>query len=370
LKEPAEIRPIDATIDQRKEEPAPDTRGWDLEYMSPACFGLVMATGIVSLAAHMLALPSVARVLFDLNIVFFLALWVLTLVRIVRYRGRFLSDMADHLRGPGFFTMVAATGILGSQFVVLAGNYRVGWLLWMLAAALWLALNYTIFAALTIRADKPALDRGLSGSWLLAVVGTQSIAVLGGMLAGHGGPMSALALNFFALSMWLWGGMLYIWIMALIFFRYLFLRFVPADLSPSYWINMGAMAISTLAGAQLITNAPNAPFLQSILPFLKGLTLFFWAAGTWWIPLLLVLGFWRHAWMRFPVRYDPLYWGVVFPFGMYAAATCCLSRALNLSFLNRLPPVFLYAAMAAWCVAFAGLSHDLWRRYNGRRRAA
>jgi hypothetical protein len=48
------------------------TKGWELEYMSPACFGLVMATGIVSLAAHMLDLPRIARVLFDLNLVFFL----------------------------------------------------------------------------------------------------------------------------------------------------------------------------------------------------------------------------------------------------------------------------------------------------------
>src|SRR5690606_2696657 len=41
--------------------------------------------------------------------------------------------------------------------------------------------------------------------------------------------------------------MLYIWMMALIFYRYIFFNFSPADLAPPYWINMGAMAISTLA---------------------------------------------------------------------------------------------------------------------------
>lgn len=359
------ISPIDKQM-----KPAPNSKGWDLERMSPACFGLVMATGIVSLAAHMLDLSRIARVLFDLNLVFFLVLWVLTILRIVRYAKRFFSDMGDHVRGPGFFTAVAGASILGSEFVVLDGNYRVGWFLWLWAAVLWMGLTYAIFAALTVRSDKPGLDRGLSGSWLLAVVATQSLAVLGGMLAGHGGPISARALNFLALSMWLWGGMLYILIMALIFFRYLFLRFSPADLSPSYWINMGAMAISTLAGAQLIANAQAAPFLLSILPFLKGLTLFFWAAGTWWIPMLLVLGFWRHAYMRFPIQYDPLYWGVVFPFGMYAASTYSLSHVLELDFLYFLPPVFLYAAMAAWLVAFTGLAHDVWLRYNGSRQPA
>lgn len=341
---------------------------WGLVDMSPAGFGLVMATGIVSVAAHMLAYPRIADILFDLNIGFYLALWALTFARAFRHARPFFNDFADHLRGPGFFTMVAGTSILGSQFVLLQGDYRMGWLLWMLAAALWLVLTYAIFAALTIRLDKPALDRGLSGGWLLAVVSTQSLAVLGGMLAGHGGPLGAEALNFLSLSLWLWGGMLYILIMALIFFRYLFLRFAPADLSPSYWINMGAMAISTLAGTQLISNAPEAAVLSSTLPFLKGLTLFFWAAGSWWIPLLLVLGVWRHLYMRFPIRYDPLYWGVVFPFGMYAAATHRLSGALKLDFLHALPLVFLYAAMAAWLLALAGLVHDVWSRYLNRRR--
>jgi len=79
-----------------------------------------------------------------------------------------------------------------------------------------------------------------------------------------------MELNFFALSIWLWGGMLYIWFISLIFYRYTFLVFSPGDLTPPYWINMGAMAISTLVGAKLVQNTPDAPFLASLLPFLKG----------------------------------------------------------------------------------------------------
>ena len=32
--------------------------------------------------------------------------------------------------------------------------------------------------------------------------------------------------------------------------------------------------------------------------------------------MLLILGIWRHVIRRFPLRYDPLYWGAVFPLGM------------------------------------------------------
>jgi len=148
--------------------------------------------------------------------------------------------------------------------------------------------------------------------------------------------------------------MLYIWLMALIFYRYTFFRFSPADLSPPYWINMGAMAISTLAGSQLILNAPHAPFIASTLPFVKGFTVFYWASGTWWIPMLLILALWRHGVRRFPLRYDPLYWGLVFPLGMYAACTHHMSVAMQIDFLDVLPIVFLGLGLSAWLAVFIG----------------
>ncbi|MFN2634189.1 MAG: hypothetical protein ABR610_12305 [Thermoanaerobaculia bacterium] len=51
------------------------------------------------------------------------------------------------------------------------------------------------------------------------------------------------------------------------------------------------------------------------------MTLLFRAAATWWIPMLLILGFWRHVTRRFPLTYNPLYWGAVFPLGMYTVCT-------------------------------------------------
>ncbi|MEO8508487.1 MAG: tellurite resistance/C4-dicarboxylate transporter family protein, partial [Betaproteobacteria bacterium] len=165
----------------------------------------------------------------------------------------------------------------------------------------------------------------------------------------------------------LWGGMLYIWMMSLIFYRYTFFPFSPGDLSPPYWINMGAMAISTLAGSLLIINAPDAPFLLSLLPFIKGFTVFYWATGTWWIPMLVVLALWRHVYRRFPLQYDPLYWGAVFPLGMYAASTHEMIEAMGFDFLGFLPLAFLYIAVAAWTAAFAGLAFDLLRRVRALR---
>lgn len=331
----------------------------ELHGLSPAYFGMVMATGIVSLSAHMQGYKVLAMALFILNLLLALILWILTVLRIVFHTQAFLVDLIDHLRGPGFFTMVASSSILGSQFVVLSGNDTAGIAFWCFALVLWIALTYTIFTAFTVKQQKPTLDKGISGAWLLAVVATQSIAVLTALIAPHLQQPYRLELNFFALSMWLWGGMLYIWMMSLIFYRYTFFLFAPGDLSPPYWINMGAMAISTLAGAQLIINSPDAPFLLSLLPFLKGFTVFYWATGTWWIPMLLILALWRHVYKRFPLKYDPLYWGAIFPLGMYAACTQQMIQALSLSFLERIPSIFLAVALLAWAAAMAGLLRSL-----------
>ncbi len=335
--------------------------------LSPAYFGMVMATGIVSLAAHLLGMPFVSRALFLLNCVVYVVLWVLAIVRLVRYPRRCFEDLIDHLRGPGFFTSVAGTCILGSQFVLLAGEYRVAMALWGLAAVLWVGLTYAIFAGFTVKEHKPPLQQGISGAWLLAVVATQSIAVLSALLAVHAEQPYRIEMNFLALSMWLWGGMLYIWMMSLIFYRYTFFSFSPGDLSPPYWINMGAMAISTLAGSLLILNSRDAPFLLSQLPFIKGFTVFYWATGTWWIPMLLILGIWRHAYRRFPLKYDPLYWGAVFPLGMYATSTHQMIQAMGLEFLRFLPEVFTYVALAAWAMVFAGFVRSLLRHVDALR---
>jgi tellurite resistance protein TehA-like permease len=332
-----------------------------LETMSPAYFSMVMATGILSLAAHRLAVPVLPLLLFALNWILFIVIGLLALARASWHTHRVVADLSDHSRAPGFFTFVAACGILGSQCMVIGDRLAPAILLGGLGLVAWIVLTYTIFTVLTVKQDKPTLDRGINGGWLLAVVATQSMAALSAQMAVHVPQPLRLELNFFALSMWLWGGMLYIWMMSLIFYRYTFFRFSPADLSPPYWINMGAMAISTLAGSQLILNTPHAPFLASMLPFIKGFTVFYWATGTWWIPMLLILAIWRHGIMRFPLRYDPLYWGAVFPLGMYAASTQLMSEAMQIDFLGVLPRVFLALGLLAWLIVFVGQMRSLRR---------
>jgi tellurite resistance protein TehA-like permease len=337
--------------------------------LSPAYFALVMATGIVSIAAERAGFHPIAVLLLWLNTTQFVVLWVLTSWRLIRYRQALLADLTDHRSSPGFLTAVAATGVIANQFM-LAGAFNLALGLWVFGILLWIILTYTIFANLTIMEVKPTIDQGITGAWLLAVVSTQSISLLTALLARHIDQPLRLDLNFVALAMLMWGGMAYISIISLIFYRYMFFKFSPADFVPSYWINMGAMAISTLAGSVLIENAADAWFLEELLPVLQGFTISFWAAGTGWIPLLIILVVWRHIYRRFPLNYDPANWSAVFPLGMYTVCTYEMASAMRLDFLRPIADVFVYVALVAWAAAFIGfvkkLARDLIPALNSR----
>jgi tellurite resistance protein TehA-like permease len=193
-------------------------------------------------------------------------------------------------------------------------------------------------------------------------VSTQSIVVLGMLIASRFAPYEEM-FTFAMLGFYLLGCMLYIVLISLILYRFMFFKIGADEMAPPYWINMGAVAITTLAGDNLLLKG-TAPFLTDLTPFIKGFTLFFWAAGTWWIPLLFLLGVWRHIYKRYSLTYHPVYWGLVFPMGMYTIATFQLAKAMRLDFLLIIPQFFIYIALSAWLITLCGLIFSLFAMFR------
>lgn len=327
-----------------------------IEPLHPAYFDIVMATGIVAIAAQFENIEPLAIGLTWLNAVLFVALFGMNLLRAMCFPKIFFGDLAHFKRGPGFFTMVAAFAIVGNQAVLIWHNFGIALGLWIASLILWAGFNYAIFTDVTLNQHKPRFEEGISGGWLVSVVATQAVAGLGAELSGMFSDPSKMLL--FACGMWLAGAMLYIWLIALIFYRFTFFPFKPEDFVPPFWINMGAMAISALTGATLAEHAGAATFLQSMLPAVKILTLLFWATASWWIPLLAIFAAWQHLIKRINRPYNLLYWSAIFPLGMYTAATFQLARILDLGFLMSIPAVFIYIALVSWIFTFAAMVHS------------
>jgi tellurite resistance protein TehA-like permease len=327
----------------------------DLKTLHPAYFAMVMATGIVAISAHLHDIPVVAGILFWLNALFLAGLLAATGARLLRYPRDVAADLRSHSRAVGFFTIVAALAVFGAQLDLQRGEARLAAVFWAVAAILWAVMTYGVLGLLMAKADKPRLGDGLNGGWLVIVVAPQSVVLLTVLVVSHG-LLAGLApsLMFMALVLWLVGGVLYLWITTLIFYRYTFEAMAPEDFSPADWIDMGAAAISALAGATLVQHASLSPLVAEVVPFAKGLTLFLWGIATWWIPLLMVLSAWRTLISGLPIAYGALDWSGVFPLGMYSVSTYSLMEILDAPFLAGLSMAFTIIALAAWLLTLLG----------------
>lgn len=312
--------------------------------LPPAYFALVMAIGAFSIASSSLGFNKLATVSLYLNLAIFIILWILTLLRMIWYFPRFLADLTSHEAGPGFFTFVAGTCIIGSQILNIVQLPSIAFIIWIIGIILWVVIMYTFFFSITTRDNKPELQEGINGGWLIAAVATQSVSVLGTQLSPYVTEGRDI-LIFFTFCMYLLGSMLYINIIALIFYRLTFLQLNRSAITPPYWTTMGAVAITTLAGANLILHSRYLTLLEELTPFIKGFTLFYWVTSTWWIPLLIMLMLWRLLYHKVPIRYNAQYWAMVFPLAMYTLSTHQLALAMELPFLFSIPNIFIYITL-------------------------
>jgi tellurite resistance protein TehA-like permease len=319
----------------------------------PGYFALVMATGIIAVGAEQQDLDALADALYFVAAAAYVVLAVMLALRIVRHWPRFASDVTNHARGFAFLTTVAATNVLASASIVIRGWWDLAWVLWWIGLVLWAVLVYTTLIAVVIDRAKPGLQGGINGTWFLLTVATESIAVVAGLLLTRS---DRDLLAFVSVATFTLGIVLYLIVMAMVFLRWTFHPLEPTEADPPAWIAAGAVAITVLAGSNLLLAAGGGQArLARLAPFIEGLVVMAWAVATFWFPLMIAIGIWRHVVNRVPLRYHPSYWALVFPLGMYGVATYRMRAAIELDSLGWLPKIELAVAFAAWAAAFIGM---------------
>ena len=327
-----------------------------LERLHPGNFSLVMATGIISIGFDALGFPALAQALFLVAAAAWIVLVALSAGRALVFPRAVRADLLNPRMVFSYFTLVAATDIVG-LLLHARGHVALAIACWALAFVAWCALLYLAFSVLTFLTHEHNVNI-VHGGWLISIVGTQSLVLLGARIAPDLGEYAGYMMVEVHM---LWGlGLVFYGIFVTLFcYRIFFLTLRPQDVSALLWVVMGAAAVSANAGTSLLLEDPRLPFLAAQRAFIDGVTLMAWSWATWWIPMLFLFGLWKHAVNRLPIDYEPIMWSFVFPLGMYAVASARLGLAADFPPLRWISQLMIWVAFAAWVFVLVGLAGRL-----------
>ncbi|TGD10958.1 tellurite resistance/C4-dicarboxylate transporter family protein [Brevibacterium sp. S111] len=336
-------------------------RAWGLSpsTLAPGCFASVMATGIVAVGAQLKGLHLLSVVLFWLAVVLYLFFIALSLIRVVRYRDDLRADLHNPSRAFGFFTAVAGTNVLATALIGL-GVVQPALVLFGIGALLWLILGYGIPFTAILGSNIHPVSKEVNGTWLVWVVASQSVAVVASSLAIETANTEfssagfVVFLTLVAVVMWAVGLALYVVCSVSIFVRVLRHRFGPEDLDAPYWVTMGALAITIVAGSRIL-ELEASPILDATRMVVGGSSTLLWAFATWLIPALVLAGAWRHLIHRVPMSYSAGLWSMVFPLGMYAVASMFLGRSDRLPAIEWIGQHWFWIGFVVWAIVFVAM---------------
>ena len=327
--------------------------------LNPGYFALVMATGIMSVGMANQNVPVLSGALLILAMACYVVLLTLTVIRLVSYRKAMLAHLRDPTIAFGYFTFVAGTDVVGTALAI-RGYFGFAFALLIVGSVAWLFLGYVVpWSAVLGRGRNGPILAKANGTWFIWVVGSQSVAVLAAALEPQ---MHEIRRELAILAVLSWSVGVFLYAAAGIFVaaRMMLFPLGPEDLNPPYFVAMGATAITVVAGARIVEMA-DAPMVAATRGLAAGISVVFWAFGTWLVPALVVAGIWRHMVHRIPLRYTAPLWSVVFPLGMYGVGSHYLGHADNLPIVKVIGDLEIWLAVAVWLVTFVGMLHHLMR---------
>jgi tellurite resistance protein TehA-like permease len=299
-----------------------------LEATPPASGGVVMGTGIVSVALLIDKERVLSAILLVLCALLWVALAMLVAAGALIDRARFLAGLGQ----PGALTAIAGSAVLGTR-LTLAGWGWAGNALLIAATALSLGLVPHVLR----RGRSPA-----TGASFLLAVAPASLALLAATVS------SAERVG------WLVDAALAPFVLGLCFYALVLSRFQFRQLAVGagdHWVTGGALAISTLAAAQItVVVGQRATGLSGAHGALEALALVLWCLTIAWLPALVA----TEA-LRPRLSYNVERWASVFPVGMYAACSYGVGTVTHTAGITDFARVWVWVALALWLVVFAGM---------------
>jgi tellurite resistance protein TehA-like permease len=325
----------------------------------PDVFAIVMASGIVSVAALDHEYFTISVALFAVAFVAFVVLGVGFVIRALTAAQHVIRFTRDPDVAVRMFTFVAACTMLDARW---KASGLIGYTLGGLAVVGWLVL---VPLAVADIASRPAtqLRDSAHGVWLLPSVATSGLATLSADLAAstHDSSLTTVAALGCVLALWI-----YLAVTGLIMWRIFAPRFQLDQLAPDSWILTGALAICALAAGHIHAAVRALGGPAFLLTASRSLIIGTLVLASLWIPPLLYAEMWRADHLVGALRYHRAWWSAVFPIGMYSAASFTASRELRVPALTTVSLVFFWIALVLWTMVATGLVHTAMARARAR----
>ncbi len=306
-----------------------------------------MGTAVISIAAfsfqqHLpFARPLQLFFLFA-AVLFFLLIAVPWVLRWLLHFEDAWRDLNHPVSSAFFPTMPISLLLLGIALEKTGESLIAESVLWVILQILWvLGTAGILFFALfiiNIFFHKAEIDWESSTlGWLIPPVSALLVPVLGSSLSQHfygttWGEMNLLVSLMFTGM----GGLLFIFVMSVVFARYIFYALPPAHLSPTMWVGIAPTSILTIVVFKLVKPVSlyfqADPQVEAALTFLSqpaGVIL--WGFAFFWFLLAIIVTFGVHKKSELPFAIS--WWAFIFPVGAFTVATGVLYQAVTYPFI-------------------------------------
>jgi C4-dicarboxylate transporter/malic acid transport protein len=339
--------------------------------LGPNWFAAVMGTGIVANAAALLPFDSptakeLAIVPWAMGIVLLAALLAATAVHWVRFPERARAHLTNPAMAPfygcppmalltvGAGTLLVATPLIGSHAAVVVDS-----VLWSLGTGLGLLTAVVVPSVMIRRGD---LDpRRTFATWLLPVVPPMVSASTGAALISHlPTPAFQQAMLFACYAMFGLSLVLSLLMIALLWFRLIYVDGGPPRMVPTLWIVLGPLGQSVTAAGLLGPHAGEllkAPYGTGLEAFGVVYGLPAWGFALAWMAIAALVTLRA---LRRGLPFSLTWWSFTFPVGTVVTGTAELAMQTGAKEFAWLAACLFAFLLTAWAVAFANTLRTAW----------
>ncbi|KAI9336895.1 voltage-dependent anion channel [Pilaira anomala] len=358
----SEITPVSTKTEKIKRKDIPIEI---IRHFTPSWFSVIMGTGILCLLLNSFpfqfyGLPTIALVLYVINVVTFCIFVIITCLRYILFPYIF-PLMMKHSSQSLFIGTIPMGLTTITNFTILVISKKFDWglnlafVLWCIQFAMTVASCIMVPFYIIVHHNHQ-LD-SMNGTWLLPIVPAVVHGSSGGLLANYIDEQRGLVILIISYIMMGMGLSLALSIMVIYFYRLAVHNLPPKEVIISSFLPLGPLgqgaygmiqmgsAGKRLFGDKYIVGLGDTAYSVGFLA-----ALILWGYGAWYF-IVAVFSVGNTAKQRIPFNIG--WWGLTFPIGVFTAATFSIADILNSMFFNVLGSIFTCSLVVIWLAVTA-----------------